>query len=272
MEKNKLNMIPAGKKEEEGRENSVESVFETRKNIINALKANLESNPKVIAAFLAGSDADGVLDEYSDIDFDMVVEPDSIDEVEKQVKEILEKFSPIKNELRVVTGKGMTIIHQFENISKFLHVDVLFVTDADKIDKSEVKVLFDKKDVIRAKEHSEAEMVEKIKDRIEKIEKNRELRGTYVEKSINRGDYLEAEDRYRDLILKKLVEVLRLLHCPEKSHYHVKHIYKDLPEEIVKEIEDLLRVSSVEEIKEKQKKANELMNQTLEKIKQKHHF
>jgi hypothetical protein len=253
----------------ENQENSIENVFEKRREIINALVSSLEGNPKVIATFLAGADAHDAIDEYSDIDFDIVVsDADSIDEIEKIVEETLQKFSPIKTELRVSTGNGLTVIHQFEKISKFLHVDVLYMTNAEKINKDEVNVLFDKEDVIKVKDYPESEVAEKIKNRVEVIEKYNELRQTYVERALNRGLYLEAEEKYRELVLKNLIEALRLQYCPQKSDYHVKHISKDLPEDIVKEIENLFKVTSVEEIREKNIKANELLTQTLEKLKQ----
>lgn len=251
------------------KENSVENTFETRKKIIDALKEKLEANPKVIAAFLAGADAHDAIDEYSDIDFDIVVNSENIPEVEKIVKETLECFSPIKTELSRTPSEGNhQVIYQFEKISKFLHIDVLFITNPDKIDKSSgINILFDKNNAIKYQTHSEIEITEMIKDRVVSIEKFSELRGTYVERAINRGNYLEAADKYRDLILKNLIEVIRFQHCPEKSDYFLKHIDRDLPAEIVKEIEDLFQFSSLDELREKYIKANELLLKTIEKLK-----
>jgi hypothetical protein len=252
----------------ERQENSAENVFEKRKEIVNALASNLESNPRVVAAFLAGADTNNSIDEYSDIDFDIVVsDTEDVDEVEKIVKETLEKFSPIKTELRFSSGDNTTIIHQFENISKFLHVDILYMTKADGINKSGVNILFDKQDAIKDIETSKDEIAEKIKNGVEMIEKYRELRETYVERELNRDHFLEAEDKYRFLILKKLVEALRLQYCPEKSGHDMKHIYADLPENIVLELENLSRVSSIDELKEKYTKANELLNKTINELK-----
>jgi len=68
-------------------------------------------------------------------------------------------------------------------------------------------------------------------------------------------------------VLEKVVEALRLLYCPKKSKHYLKHISRDLPEDVVKEVEDLFKVSSVEDIKEKNKKAIKLLKQTIEKLK-----
>lgn len=236
---------------------------EIRKKIIDALK-KIEDSPRVIAAFLVGADVNDTVDEYSDIDFDIVLgNVDDIEEIEKTVKDILKNFSPIETELKIISEEDYQVIYQFEKISKFLHVDVLFITDADKINKSEVKVLFDKKDVIRAKRHSKGEISEKIKKRVKRIKKYSKLRNTYVERAINRGLYLEAEEKYHYFVLKVLIEAFRLLYCPEKSNHHVKHIDRDLPKEVVKKVEDLFKVSSMEELRDKYSKANELLNETL---------
>ena len=245
-------------------------LLEIRKNIIDSLGKELESNPSVEAVFIVGSEAQNKIDQYSDIDFDIVLDPDSIKEIEKIVKESLEKFSPIKTELKRTTTKGNSqVIYQFEKIPKFLHVDVMYLRSIDDFDihGSKIKVLFDKNNIIQAKELSEDEIIEKIRGRIEKIEKYNELRQTYVEKELNRGHYLGAFEKYRALVLEILIEALRFKYCPGKSDYYVMHIEKDLPEDVVREVEDLFKVSSIEEIKEKNIKANELLNQTLEELK-----
>jgi hypothetical protein len=245
-------------------------IFETRKQIIDALSADLEANPHVKAFFLVGSDAQGKVDEYSDIDFDIVLDPESMEEIKQQVKTCLEKFSPIKSELHRTSTKGaQQVIYQLKNISRFLRLDVMFLPGIEYIDLDdgpEIKVLYDKDSIVKPKKISAEELVEKIKTRIERLEKYQEMRQTSVERELNRGNYLEAIEKYHDLILQALVEALRLQYCPAKSDYYLKHITRDLPPEVVKEIEDLFKVTSVDEIKNKLLKANEILERTLAQL------
>lgn len=257
-----------------GGENEKENIFETRKVIIAALKKELMANPAVKAAFVVGSDAANRLDEYSDIDLDMIVDKAGVEGVEKKVKACLEVFSPIKTELTRTTQSGdLQKIYQFEKISKFLHVDVIYMTSMEGgvLDEPKINVLFDKEGLINpaelTKEVSEAEINEKIRERIDRIEKYNELRQTYVERELKRGHFLGAFEKYRFLVLEILIEVLRMQYCPRKMEYSVKHIETDLPEELVREIEDLYKVSSLEDIREKNEKANRLLMQVVEELK-----
>lgn len=255
------------KQEIEKKENQTENVFETRKKIIEVLKNTLEASPKVLAAFLAGSDAQNKLDKYSDIDFDIVLNPEDVEEVEKIVRKTLETISPIKTEFKTSPSGTLTIIYLFKNFSKFLHVDVLFITNPENINDSEINVLFDKKGIVKPKEISEKDIEEKIKQRVERIEKYSEPRESYIEKPLFRGQYREAEEQYRNLVLKPLIEALRLKYCPKKSDYHVKDVEKDLPEEVAKKLDDLFNVPTIKELEKKYKQAKEWLNDALQELK-----
>lgn len=248
----------------------LEDILETRKIIIDLLNKELASNPHVKAIFLVGSDAQDKVDQYSDIDFDIILDPESMEEIKQQVKSCLEKISPIKTELHRTSTKGAhQIIYQFANISRFLRLDVMFLPGIEYIDLDgpKIKVLYDKEGIIKPKDLSEDELVEKSRARIERMEKYQELRQTSLERELNRGNYLESIEKYHGLILDTLITALRLQYCPAKSEYQLKHISRDLPSEVVKEIEDLYKVSSVEEIRDKLRKANELLEQTISQLK-----
>lgn len=256
---------------EKNTEDLKENTVETRKKIINDLKRALESNKKVKAVFIVGADAQKRGDQYSDVDFDIVLDPDSVEDVEKMVKESLAKFAPIKNELKRKMSKGdLQVIYQFSKTSKFLHVDVIYFTSFDHFDddESEMEILFDKDNVIKKREKSEEDTTEIIKNRIESIGRNEELRQSYIEKELKRGN-LQAIEKYQGLILPILIETLRLLYCPERSEYYLKNIEKDLPEKVVKEVEKLLFFTSLEDLEKKYEKANKLLHKTLDELKSK---
>jgi len=127
---------------------TVEKIFETRKKIIDSLKHNLESNPKVIAFCLEGANVENSVDEYSDIDMRVVVEEDGIKEADKLIKSCVEKFSPIQTEyIKDLPNDIHQVLYQFRDISKFMIVDVMIQPYSDDFDISDRKfnVLFDKK-------------------------------------------------------------------------------------------------------------------------------
>lgn len=90
----------------------------------------------------------------------------------------------------------------------------------------------------------------------------------WVEKEINRNHFLQSFAAYQKYILIPLVEFIRLRYTPTKSGYHLSGISKDnIPQPIVKQLEDLYKISSLEDIKKKMKKANKLFEEVRKGIK-----
>ena len=87
-----------------------------------------------------------------------------------------------------------------------------------------------------------------VEFRVEQLRREFELRQIWVEKEVARGHFLEALHSLHIYVLEPLVELLRLHYVPRKGDYHLKDIAHDLPEGMVKTLEDLYRVTSLEDI------------------------
>ena len=83
--------------------------------------------------------------------------------------------------------------------------------------------------------------------RAEQLQREFELRQVWVEKEVARGHFLEALHSLHIYVLEPLVELLRLHYAPRKGDYHLKDIVHDLPDDMVKTLEDY-RVTSLENI------------------------
>jgi hypothetical protein len=74
---------------------------------------------------------------------------------------------------------------------------------------------------------------------------------SFVQKEINRGNYLEALDFYRAYTLGTLVEALRIRHNPFHHNFRMHYIHYELPSDIVKKLEHLYFVKDEKDLQEK---------------------
>ena len=81
-----------------------------------------------------------------------------------------------------------------------------------------------------------------------------------IEKYCLRGSFLEAYHYYEVYAFKPLVANLRAVHTPTKQGFYLKHIYQDLPDHLTKQVEGLIRVNSVEDIRVRLDKIESILN------------
>lgn len=87
-----------------------------------------------------------------------------------------------------------------------------------------------------------------------------------VEKEVAREHPLGVLSYYHDEVLGPLTELLRLRYWPEKREYGLKHIYRDLPPDMVKELEELYAVVRLEELPAACERAAALFDDTLSAV------
>lgn len=256
-------------------ENSVEKTFEKRRQIIEDLKQKLSDNPSVSAFCLEGADAEEAVDQYSDLDMRIIVDESHSNEIFKIVESIISKDSPIdfKFELNRPQSKTNQALYHLKGTSKFFIIDIMIqeCSDCPKIKANKKLIMFDKIGVLSEQEPGPRQLNDYVKTRIENIESNASFRSIYLERELERGNFLESVGQYQKFILEKLVETLRLLYCPEKNDFYLKHLSKDLPAEIVSDVEDLYRINTINEIKEKKQKADKLLFKAIEELKGKYY-
>lgn len=249
--------------------NKSEVSLEKRSDLINGLRHALESDSRFIAAILEGADAHKTVDEYSDIDIRVIYEGD-LNAVQSVVTSALQQFGEVDYTYVRREPNGTRLILHCAGTPKYLLFDILLqpYLEYNKYISKDKILLFDKLNILT--EFNEMSGSEEIIARIEKLKSNGALRDIYFEREALRGNFLEALHQYQTLVLQPLVEILRLCYCPQYRDLQLKHVTKDLPYEVVVLLEDLYRVSSVEQIVEKKKQADDLFQKTFETISKKH--
>lgn len=238
----------------------------TRTQIISSLK-ELEKDSKVYAYWLEGADAHGRVDKYSDIDIWIDVSDNYVSKAFVKIEKILSKLGKIDYSFEKEHNhpKIRQKFYHLKGTSEFLVIDiciqkhsrVFWYTYGYKDEK--VKIIFDKSNVVNYKKLNKSKFDKEIKQKILKLDKSFIFFQMWVKKEANRKHFLQSFAAYQKYVLMPLVELIRLKYIPTKSGYNLAGISGDnIPQPIIKQLEDLYKISSIEDIKKKMKIANKL--------------
>ena len=226
--------------------------MENRDKIAKYLQNKLESRDDIYAFWIEGSLPQGHADEFSDIDLWLSVDDDKIFTIYSDIEQILAEIAPIDFRY-VVKNKGELghNVYHLQGMSNFLTIDVntqgisrdphdtVLVRGID-----DAEIIFDKRNIIKFKDR------EPVNIDIEA--KRKKLQGFYTQmhpsllKNVRRGKNLEALYYYH-IILRYATKFLRLKHgWHEKTDFDLKHIYRDIPESEVKNLERFYEVPTSE--------------------------
>ena len=234
-------------------------MLNSKKDIVNALKKEFIDDDNVYAFWLEGADAMGTADEFSDIDMWFDVEDGYEDLFIEKFKLLLKTHSPFDfyHEKKHNHPKIRQIFAHLQGTSEFLIIDLCIQSHSRKIDfiienkDEKAEIIFDKEQIIKYVHINESKFEQDILRRKKDIEKTFDFFAVWVQKEINRGNFLEALNCYHEYILSPLVEYIRIKYNPFKKDFGLKHIKLDLPEYIVEKLEYFHKVESIKTIKKK---------------------
>lgn len=237
--------------------------------IIEKLTKLLEGNINVHAAWLEGSDANGNLDEYSDIDFCSDIDEHAIDKV---FDEIQKNFSIDSIYESKYSDTERQLVFHIKGTSRFLVVDFTayihgkanntFIIE-DNIDVC--KVIFDKKGIIQYKDYDPSEGSD-ARAYWTKESKYRFSQIGRVEKYCLRGLFPEAFIYYNKYVIEPLVFILRSIYTPTKVWYYMVHISRHIPKEEIERLNKILQVACTDDILNNLSYAEEWYKELLAKI------
>ncbi len=240
--------------------------------IIELLYEQLKNNPNVYAFWLEGADASGLTDEYSDLDIWFDVEDGKENLIFSEIEKILEKLGPL--DFIYEQEQPHDLIHHkvyhVKNTATTLLLDICIQSHSRKffftidLPGEEVKIIFDKDNVIKFKEFDERQWNEFLEKRIYHL-KNIFHQDSRVIKMIKRREFIDAFNFYYKFTLQPLTELLRIKYAPKKQIF-LKYISQDLPEDLSKQLEDLYKINSLEEMFIKLTLAKKLFNNVLKDL------
>ncbi len=222
-----------------------------REEIIQKLTDMLYEDNKVYAAWLEGSDANGNLDSYSDIDICILIDAQDIDSIFSKIQSQFEIDSIHENnnnnvERQLVFHIAGTDKYSVVDFNAYINgvADTTFV-NGDNIDAC--KIIFDRCGVIQYKDYDPDECAGE-RDYWKGESEYRISQICRVEKYCLRGLYPEAFMYYHRYVIEALIFTLRIKYTPTKMWHYMVHISDHIPEVEVEKLNKILKVSSTDDI------------------------
>lgn len=243
-----------------------------RNQILSAIRQRLEPEAKVLAMWEGGAAAFNRVDEWSDIDLMIDVEDDAVERTIELTERALESLAPIdiKHEIPQPTWHGhYQAFYRLKDASPFAILDFVVIrhSNPNKFIQPEMhgnaKVHFDKIGLFERIPHGEGDPKDVLRDRVETLSKTFPLFQVFSTKEVNRQNWIEALAFYNGFTLRPLVELLRIIHCPDRYNFHTRYVYYDLPADVVSRLENLFFVSKGVEIETSRRKAEQWFQELL---------
>lgn len=245
--------------------------------IIQTLVEVLRPLDYVHAFWEGGAAAFGRIDRWSDIDLYLVVEDTKVDETFLAVEKALKSLSPIKQKYEVSHPSQSGLFQAFYRLrdaNQYLVIDlaVLTLSSPDKFLEPEIHgsvvFYFNKSDKIKPSSLNKDALVKKLQGRLERLQARFDMFNNFVQKEINRGNYLEAIDLYHALTLATVVEALRIRHNPVHYNFKMRYIHYELPSDTTEKLKHFYFVKDEKDLQEKYGEAVRWFKETMSKINQ----
>ncbi|HMS31446.1 MAG TPA: nucleotidyltransferase domain-containing protein [Candidatus Saccharibacteria bacterium] len=224
--------------------------------IIDELKVKLEQEPDIHAMWIVGSVAEGYADELSDVDIWLDID----DGTDKGVFTSIEKLIAKKGKIDVNFSEGITppfshAVYHLAGSSPLHFIEVTLHSHSHKFGQFDslrkIKVIFDKDDTTKFEDFDEVGYNKMLSERKTFLVEKIEIGKLSVEKEIMRQQFPDAMHNYLFWLVEPIIELARIKYSPLKITYNLKHASRDLPKEVVKEIESLYQVASLDDLHSK---------------------
>ena len=238
----------------------------TREVIVQTLTDALEPLDYIHAFWEGGAAAFERIDEWSDIDLYLVVGDNKVEETFLSVEKTLKSLSNIEQKYDVTHPPESGIFQAFyrlEGANEYLVIDlaVLKLSSPDKFLEPEIHgyavFFFNKSDRVKPPPLDKNALFRKLQKRSERLQSRFAMFNNFVQKEINRGNYLEAMGFYRAITLASLAEALRIKYNAVHYDFKLHYIRYELPSDIIKKLEHLYFIKDETDLQEKYNEATE---------------
>jgi predicted nucleotidyltransferase len=245
----------------------------TRDELLIRIETGLKDHPQINAMWLEGADGTGSSDQYSDLDLVIDVEDGFETEAFSQLEDILTKQGSLDlaYEEPLHHSKLRYKVYHLEGTQDSLFLDVTVQSHSRnfkfvKENESEVpSVIFDKKGVIQFQSLNREEWNRKMYDRLYHLENTVNQKARAM-KYVKRNKFIEAVGYYQKFVVTPLIELLRIKYRPVNYDYYIVSISKHLPPEVLKQVEELFKIHSIDEIGVKMEQAHKWFHILLKEL------
>jgi len=248
----------------------------TRDTVIMALVDALKPLDYVHAFYENGAIAFNRLDDWSDIDLNLVVDDEKIDDAFVAVETALKSLSPIKQKFAMsqLPWPGVSqAFYRLEQASEYLLIDlaVIKLSGPEKFLEPQIHgkpvFYFKKSDKIKVPILDKKELAKNLQQKLARLKDRFAMFNIFVQKEINRGNYLEALVLYHSITLGSVIDVLRIKYSPFHHDFKTRYVQYEFPKQITRRLEQLYFVNDGKDLLQKYHEAtkwfNEIMTESL---------
>jgi predicted nucleotidyltransferase len=238
----------------------------TRDALIKTLVEALKPLDYVHAFYESGAIAFNRLDEWSDIDLYLVVDDEKVNDAFVAVETALRSVSPIKQKFAIpqLPWPGVSqAFYKLERASEYLLIDlaVIKLTGPEKFLAPEIHgkaiFYFNKFDSVKVLSADKDELDKILQQRLSRLRDRFAMFNIFVQKEMNRGNYLEALVLYHSLTLGSVIDALRIKYSPFHHDFKTRYMQNELPKHVVERIEGLYFVKDGKDLRKKYREATE---------------
>jgi hypothetical protein len=247
----------------------------SRETIVQTLTSALEPLNYIHAFWEAGAISWNRVDEWSDIDLYVAVDDDKVEDTFLVVEKALKSLSPIKQKYNVpqTVFPGVSqAFYRLRDTSKYLTIDlaVLKLSAPDMFLEPEMHgnavFHFNKSEKIKPPTLDKELFDEKLRARIDRLQARVEMFNNFIQKEINRHNYLEAVEMYYNLTLASLIEALRMKYKPIHYEFKMRYVHYELPPCIINRLQKLYFVRDEKDLQEKYREATDWLHEAIPEI------
>lgn len=247
----------------------------TREIIVDVLVDALKPLEHVRAFWEAGAAAFGRIDDWSDIDLYLIVDETKVDDAFQAVEKALTLLSPVRQKYKVPQLPWPDVFQAFyklENASEYLLIDLAILTPnspekfLEPQTHGKAVFYFNKSGGVQLPNLDKEALVRKLRERLERLRERFDMFNIFVQKEINRSNWLEAVDLYHALTLGSLVETLRIRYKPVHHEFKMRYVHYELPSKITKRLERLYFVENAMDLQEKYHEATRWFHKAISEI------
>lgn len=242
--------------------------------IRHALTEELARHDEVLAFWEAGSLAMGRADEWSDLDMQILTRDGAAEAVQSVVEDVLRTLGTIDAEyvLPAPTWHGhVQVFYRLAEADPLWLVDLVIMEEKSRLRFLEPELhgrpvtYIDRPGVVRPTPADADEFARVLQRRIAALRVVPELFHRFVEKELWRGRPIDALASYQGLV-QRVVEALRILHCPWRYNFGLRYLQHDLPPEEYARVLALVYVGSPESLLDQKADLMALLAETVGKV------
>ena len=224
-------------------------------NIVKEIRTVFEDNDAILAAWEGGSAATGYLDEYSDLDLQIIVKDDFVEDAFTLLEDFLKENYGIKRKFRMPEPNWHGHSQSFyilEKSPEFFYVDFLVETYSTTKNRflesnrhGNAVIWFDYKNLIDQTPEKENSYLPKCARLFERIQETIDFTIIELKKHILRKNEIDSFSLYYSFV-NALVALMNIKYRPAKHDFRMRYIHRDFPKKEADFIARILKNENLE--------------------------